>query len=404
MATTSFIYHTLGLAHYTHLKTEYRNGAVYLHVKRKDDERYCAGCHARWTKLVMDGRFQRVFLALPIGRRHQYIVLHGHEQNCSNCGKTLREPIPFAKGKRQRLKSFDRFVVELCQIAPIKHVAQFLSIGWDTVKEIFKEHLEHRFQKRKLRKVRYIAIDEFSIRKNHQYMTVVLDLESGEILYVNEGKEANALLPFLYKLKRKRAKLSAVAIDMSPAYRNAIRQVFPEVDIVHDPYHVVALVNKAIDNTRRDMVRNLSGPDRECIKSSRFLLLKGNEKLSPESRQRLPQLMELNEPLYQAYLLKEDLRMFWSFETEEQGRNFLNSWIAMAKDLNIKHFATLAETLDQHRQGLLAYFKHFISTAPLEGLNNKIKTLKRQAYGFRDNWYFKLRLYFIHESIPAFPG
>jgi transposase len=191
---------------------------------------------------------------------------------------------------------------------------------------------------------------------------------------------------------------------MSPAYRNAIRQVFPEVDIVHDPYHVVALVNKAIDNTRREMARNLSGPDRECIKGTRFLLLKGNEKLYPESRQRLPQLMELNEPLYQAYLLKEDLRTFWSFETEEQGHNFLNSWIALAKDLNIKHLATLAETLDQHRQGLLAYFKHYISTAPLEGLNNKIKTLKRQAYGFRDNWYFKLRLYFIHESIPAFPG
>ena len=82
----------------------------------------------------------------------------------------------------------------------------------------------------------------------------------------------------------------------------------------------------------------------------------------------------------------------------------MNPWIAMAKDLNIKHFTRLAETLDQHRQGLLAYFKHFISTAPLEGLNNKIKTLKRQAYGFRDNWYFKLRLYFIHESIQAFPG
>jgi transposase len=404
MATTSFIYHTLGLAHYKHLKTEYRNGAVYHHVKRKDDERYCAGCHARWPKLIMDGRFQRIFLALPIGRRHQYVVLHGHEQNCSNCGKTLREPIPFAKGKRQRLKAFDRCVVELCQIATIKHVAQFLSLGWDTVKEIFKEHLEHRFQKRKLKKVRHIAIDEFSIRKNHQYMTVVLDLDSGEILYVNEGKDANAVLPFLYKLKRKRAKLSAVAIDMSPAYIKAVRQVFPQVDIVHDPYHVVALVNDAIDATRRDMARNLSGPDRECIKGSRFLLLKGNEKLSLKSRQWLTRLMELNEPLYQAYLLKEDLRMFWSSGSEEQGRHLLETWIDQAKALNIRHFTKLAETLDQHRQGLLNYFAHYISTAPLEGMNNKIKTLKRQAYGFRDNWYFKLRLYFIHESIPAFPG
>ena len=221
MATTSFIYHALGLTGYNHLKTEYKNGAIYHHVKRKPDERYCAGCHARWPDLIMDGRFIRTFWALPIGKRQQYVVLHGHEQNCSICGKTLREPIPFAEGKRQRLKSFERYVIELCQIAPIKHVAMLLSIGWDTVKEIYKEHLEYRLSKRKLGQVRYIAIDEFSIRKGHQYMTVVLDLETGEILFVNEGKDAEAVLPFLYKLKRKKARLSAVAIDMSPAYIKA---------------------------------------------------------------------------------------------------------------------------------------------------------------------------------------
>ncbi|MCF8037054.1 MAG: transposase, partial [Desulfobacteraceae bacterium] len=108
--------------------------------------------------------------------------------------------------------------------------------------------------------------------------------------------------------------------------------------------------------------------------------------------------------LYLSYLLKEDLRMFWRFDNEKSGRNFLDHWIAQAKDLGIKHFTKLAETIERHRQGLLAYFNHRISTAPLEGMNNKIKTLKRQAYGFRDNWYFKLRLYFIHESIPAFTG
>jgi len=404
MATTSFIYHALGLAHYDQLKTEYKNGAIYYHVKRKYDERNCASCNARWHHLRMNGQFKRSFLALPIGRRHQYVVLHGHEQDCSICGKTLREPIPFANGKRRRLKSFERYVVELCEIAPIKHVARLLSIGWDTVKEIFKEHLEHRLKKRKLGQVRYIAIDEFSIRKGHQYMTVVLDLETGEILFVNEGKDADAVLPFLYKLKRKKARLSAVAIDMSQAYIKAVREVFPDVDIVHDPYHVVALVNKAIDETRRDIARNLPDSERRYLKGSRFLLLKGQEKLSTDGREHIEKLMDFNEPLYQAYLLKEELRTFWSLDTEEEGKRLLDSWISNAKALDIAHFTRLAETLQEHQRGLLDYFKHQITTAPLEGLNNKIKTLKRQAYGFRDNWYFKLRLYFIHDSIPAFPG
>lgn len=302
------------------------------------------------------------------------------------------------------MKSFERYVVELCQIAPIKHVAQLLSIGWDAVKEIFKEHLEHRLSKRKLGQVRYIAIDEFSVRKGHQYMTVVLDLETGEILFVNEGKDAEAVLPFLYKLKRKKARLSAVAIDMSPAFIKAVREVFPDVDIVHDPYHVVAMVNQAIDETRRDIARDLYDTERQCIKGSRFLLLKGMENLSKNGFDRLMHLTEINEPLYLAYLLKEDLRMFWDFDNEKSGRNFLDNWVTQAKDISIEHFTKLAETIERHRQGLLAYFNHRISTAPLEGMNNKIKTLKRQAYGFRDNWYFKLRLYFIHESIPAFPG
>lgn len=404
MATTSYLYHALGLVRYQHVKTEYRGGATYYHVIRKRDERRCAGCGARWDQLTMQGKFERSFRGLPVGRRSQFVVLHGHFQHCRHCGRTLREPIDFAKGKRRRLKAFERYVIDLCRIAPIKHVAHFLGVGWDLVKEIFKEHLSRRLRRRKLRKVRYLAVDEFSVRKGHHYMTVVLDLETGQILHVHEGKDANALIPFLEKLKRKRAKILAVAMDMSPAYMQAVRQVFPTTDIVHDPYHVVTIVNRAIDETRRDIARQLSGQDKQVIKGSRFLLLSALESLKPTSLERLIMLMEVNEPLYAGYLLKEDLRTFWNLSNQELGAAFLDSWIHQAKSLGLKHFSKLADTLDRHRQGLLSYFKHRISTGPLEGLNNKIKVLKRQAYGFRDKDYFKLRLYFIHESTPAFTG
>jgi len=404
MATTSYLYHALGLVRYQHLSTQYRGGAIYYHVSRKREERRCAGCGARWYELVMQGGFQRSFRALPVGRRAQFVVLHGHFQYCRRCAYTLREPIDFTQGKRRRIKAFDRYVVELCRIAPIKHVALFLAVGWDLVKEIFTEHLSNRLRKRKLNKVRYLAVDEFSIRKGHHYMTVVLDLETGHILHAHEGKDANALIPFLVKLKRKRAKIKAVAMDMSPAYMQAVHAVFPEVDLVHDPYHVVAIVNRAIDETRRDMARQLSGPDKQLIKGSRFLLLNALESLNPSRLERLMLLMEINEPLYAAYLLKEDLRTFWNLPSQELAATFLDAWIQQARSLELKHFSKVADTLNRHRHGLLSYFKHRISTGPLEGLNNKIKVLKRQAYGFRDMLYFKLRLYFIHEDTPAFAG
>ena len=318
--------------------------------------------------------------------------------------RVLREPIYFAKAKGRCLKAFERFVVELCTIATIKSVAKFLGVGWDLVKGIFKEDLRRRLKKRKFAGVRYIAVDEFAVRKGHRYMTVVMDLDTGQILHVAHGKDSAALTPFLKRLRRQKVKLRAVAMDMSPAYMQAVREIFPEVDIVHDPYHVVVSVNKAIDETRKDMYRHLTGEQRSVIKGARFLLLRSLENLNEDSLEKLAHIMELNEPLYQAYLLKEELRWFWNITSAELAAQFLENWVEEAYATGIKKFQKLADSLIRHKPGLLSYFSHRISTGPLEGLNNKIKVLKRQAYGFRDDEYFKLRLYFLHDDTPAFAG
>lgn len=399
MATTSFLYHAQGLQWYRHLRTEYSGGFEAHHIELNPKKRRCAGCGARWWELVFDGAFERTFLGLPVGRRQQLIVLHGHEQRCKKCERTLREPIPFTVGKQTYTRRFARYVVELCGILQIKHVARLLGVGWDLVKGIHKRHLAQKFKKRKLGKVGYIAVDEFAVQKGHRYMTVVLDLETGAIIHAHEGKDALALTGFLLRLRRAGKGVKAVAMDMSAAYRRAVLDVFGEsVDIVHDPFHVVALASKAIDETRRDMVRVLEGEERKVLKGTRFLLLRGLENVKEDGLERLMLLMELNEPLYEAYLLKEDLRMFWNSPDAEHGKTFLDQWTAQARALGNKHFARLAKTLDEHRPGLLAWFAHRISTGPLEGLNNKIKVLNRQAYGFRDMEYFKLRLYFLHEA------
>jgi transposase len=404
MATTSFLYHTLGLRGYQHLRTDYRGGAVFHHVELRFDRRTCRGCGAKFDELTLEGRFERTFRALPVGSRRQFVVLHGHEQLCRRCGSKLREPIAFAVGKRRHIKVFERFIVDLCRIAPIKHVALLLGFSWTSVKEIFKGHLRRRLVKRSLKSVRLIAIDEFSIRKGHQYMTVVLDLESGEILHSAEGRSAESVIPFLRKLKAVEAPLKAVAMDMWPAYLLAVRDVFPEVEIVHDPYHVVSMANTAIDTARRDMYRKLRGAERKVMKGSRFLLLRGGESLDHDALLHLQRLESLNQPLFQAYLLKEDLRRFWSMPSRKAARKFLGAWIARCLATRIKPMVSLAKSLRAHRRGLLAYFQYPISTGPLEGMNNKIKVLKRQAYGFRDIDYFKLRLAFLHEATPAFPG
>lgn len=404
MATTSFLYHSMGLQGYEHFRTEYKEGKIFHHIRVPMERRRCRGCGARWTWLTLEGRFERKFRALPIGSKRQFLILHGHEQLCRKCGSKLREPIPFSEGKRRHVKALERYIVDLCQIAPIKHVALFLGIGWTLVKEIFKRHLRGRLKTRSLKTVRLIAVDEFAIRKGHDYMTVILDLETGQILHSAEGRSADSVIPFLRRLKAVGAPLEAVAMDMWPAYLLAVREVYDDVPIVHDPYHIVAMANKAVDAIRRDLYRELNGDDRKVLKGSRFLLLKGGEKLDHNALPYLQRIENLNRPLFQAYLLKEDLRRFWRMPSERAARQFLGAWIARALATRLKHMVKLAKTLRAHRHGLLSYFDHRISTGPLEGLNNKIKVLKRQAYGFRDMEYFKLRLAFIHEATPSFAG
>jgi transposase len=404
MATTSFLYHTLGTEGYRHLKTEYVGGVVEHHVELVREKRVCRACGARWDKLKLCGRFTRTFLALPVGRRRQVVVLHGHEQLCAVCGRTRREPILFTAAKRRYLAAFARFVVELCQMATIKHVAAWLGVSWDLVKELFKTHLARRLRRRSLREVRFIAVDEFAIHKGQRYMTVVLDLETGAIVWAAQGRDAGALAGFLRKLKRAGAFVQAVAMDMWRPYMLAVQSELPSATIVHDPFHIVAAVNEALDRTRRDLYRTAAKDDMRVVKGLRFLLLRGREDLGEGGQYRLDQLRALNEPLFDAYLLKEDLRQLWSFPNITEAWRFLSRWIAQARATGLPHLRRLAKTLEDHAHEVLSWYRFPISTGPLEGLNNKIKVLKRQAYGFRDLEYFKLRLYFIHEAIPAFPG
>jgi len=277
-------------------------------------------------------------------------------------------------------------------------------VGWDLVKDAFKTHLTRWLKRRLLRTVRLIAVDEFAAHKGHRYMTVALDLETGQILRVAQGRDAGPLIPFLRTLEPAGPHLDAVALDMWPAYRLAVQAVFPRLTIVHDPFHTVALGNRAIDGTRRELSHATNIPTRKVIKESRFLLLGGGETLPDTARSRLDDLMALNQPLYEAYLFEEDLRQLWHQPSADAAGRVLFAWIARAQATTLHHFATLAATLEAHALQVLSWFEHPISTGPLERLNNKIKVLKRQAYGFRDLDYFELHPSFIHEAPSSLPG
>ena len=229
-------------------------------------------------------------------------------------------------------------------------------------------------------------------------MTVVIDLEGGQILWVAKGRGSDAVRKFFRKLRLARARVEAVACDMSAAYWSAVLKYLPGVDVVFDHFHIIKLANEKIDELRRALQREAGILERRFIKGTRYLLLMGEENLPEQKRAALDQALRFNEPLSVAYYLKEELRWLWSQPTHAQMRKYLDAWCAQALESGIAQMISLAKTLRGHATGILNYFKHGISTGKLEGINNKIKTLKRKAYGYRDETFFILKLYSLHES------
>jgi transposase len=235
-------------------------------------------------------------------------------------------------------------------------------------------------------------------------MTVFTDLQTGRIIHAVEGRTVEIIAPFLKKLAKHAPKLKAIAMDMSKSYYPAAQEFLPDVDVVFDHFHVTALMNKALDEVRKEQQGQMNMSDAKIMKGSRFLFLRNYEDLGTDNQSRLEALLTLNEPLFKAYSLKEQFRHFWEKSSTAEAEEFFMYWGLDALSTGLKPLKKLVKTLNQYRQGLLNYFKHGITNAAAEGINNKIKTMKRQAYGFRDMEYFLLRLYHLHESRYAFVG
>ena len=201
---------------------------------------------------------------------------------------------------------------------------------------------------------------------------------------------------------------------MAAPFIKAINENLPEIDIVFDRFHLMQRINKAMDEVRKGVYRSMSKSDRTNIKGARFLLLKTESKLDPECVETLQRILAENEALMVMHMMKEELRKLWDCSTRSEAAEFLSFWCCIAMNIDgsswtdsndlLQPLKQLGLSMLQHWDGILTYFEHPISNGKAEGINNKIKTLKRQAYGYRDLGYFKLRLYHLHRQKHRFCG
>lgn len=403
--SSGLLYHGLGIRGYRHVRTRYEFGAVVMEIELPPEKRCCSHCGS--NHVHSRGTTSRLFRSVSIGRKPVFVELAVPRLYCWSCHAMRQPRLGFADSKKRHTRAFARHVLELSQFMTLTDVARHLGISWDTVKEIQRQRLEIRYAKPKLKHLKQIAIDEISIGKGHRYVTVVLDLESGAIVFVGQGKGASSLDPFWRRLRASRANIQAVATDLSAAYILAVRENLPRATHVFDRFHVVKLLNEQLSELRRELYHEATTKlEKDVLKGTRWLLLKNPDNLDDtrQERQRLQDALELNASLAAAYYLKEDLRQFWEQPTRVAADVFLDRWCGRANATGIRRLQRFAKTLQSHRQGLLNWYLYPISTGPLEGTNTKIRALQRQAYGFRDPTFFQLKLYALHEAKHALVG
>ena len=375
-------------------------GVMHARITFEADPRrrpVCSGC-GRKTRSVHSTAVRYVMDLSLAGARTE-LAIPQRKLRCPRCG-VRSEHHEFLAPYRRTTVRFERAVAELCRVLPIKHVAAHFGLHWHTVKEIDKRRLDREVGTPCYDGLRLLAVDEVAVHKGHSYMTTVLDLETGRMVWIGPDRTKATLLSFFAELTpEQRSSIEAVATDMAAGYRDAVREACPQVALVYDLFHAVAKFSReVIDRARMSESKKRDEAGRRLIKGSRYLLLKNEENLVGDQRERLDALLAANANLNLVYVLKDQLKHIWSYHRPGWARRALEEWCLLAETSGLTLLKTFAKNLRRHAEGIINHCRYALHTGRLEGVNNKIKVIKRMAYGFRDDAYFILKIK------GAFPG
>lgn len=359
----------------------------------------CSGCnqctlaiHDTTTRRVRErDLFQyRVWLEVPVRR-----------VRCASCGPKL-EQIAWLPGRQRLTAGMINWIESLVRLMPVQHVATLLGLHWHTIKAIDHQRLKREVIEPDKHRIRRLIMDEFALFKGHRYATVAIDADTQQVLWIGEGRSRAAVRPFFEWLGPETcAQIEAVAMDMNTAMDLEVQYHCPKARVVYDLFHVVAKFGReVIDRVRVDQANQLrhNKPARKVVKRSRWLLLRNRSNLQGDQALKLEELLQANQPLMTVYVLKDQLKELWYAPSESEAKQRWQEWLDLAMNSGLAPVRQFAKRLTGYVEGIIASATYRLNTSVLEGMNNKIKVIKRMAYGYRDNDYFFLKIK------AAFPG
>ena len=363
----------------------------------------CSGCHA--PAPGYDHLPERRFEFIPFWGILVFFLYRMRRVDCRNCGIVVEE-VPWGDGKHQSTKAHMLFLAHWARKLSWQETAETFHTSWDRVCDAVEYVVHWGLEHRTLAPIRAIGVDEIQYAKGHKYLTLVYQIDQGliRLLWIGRERTIESFQEFFALIGAELAsQIEFVCSDMWEPYLRVIREKCSQALNILDRFHIVAKMNKALDEVRADESRRMAQAGLEpVLKKTRWCLLKRKENLTGKQRFRLRDLLRFNLKTVRAYLLKEDFQQLWDYDSPAWAGKFLDEWCRQTIRSRIEPMKKIARTLRQHRVLILNYFraqKQF-SSGVIEGLNNKAKVTMRKSYGFRTFRILELALYHSLGKLP----
>lgn len=364
-------------------------------IKLEPDKRHrplCHICNSPAATIHSQGH-RRLLRDLNMANAQLWLQVEYRKIWCDNCGGARVEQLSFADAGRRVTHRLAQYVHELCRSMTTKEVAEHLDLDPRLVKEIDKQYLRRDFSNCDYAQLRILMIDEIAVRRGHSYMTVVADYFTGRVVWMGPGRDKATLDAFFATMSdQQKQAIEAVAMDMWDPYINRVRSHCPQAKIVFDFFHLVQAFARVIDKVRRWEYRKADAYGRKILKGSRYVLLKNEDNLTGRQQNHLQSILALNNTLSTIYVLKDQLKLLYYYSDQRRVQLALETWCQMAETITYPEIKAFVKRLRRHAYGITNHADYPIGTSALEGMNNKIKLIKRKAYGFHDIEYFVLKV------------
>lgn len=364
-------------------------------IKLSPDMRYRPLCHVcgKPAGTIHSKGHRRTIRDLNLATAQVWLQTEYRKIWCEDCGGVRVEQLSFAHAYQRITHRLARYIYALCKVMTVKEVAEHLDLDPKLIKQIDKEYLERDFGQLDADNLQVLMIDEIAVHKGHRYMTVVADYFTGRVIWMGPDRDKKTLGKFFAALTdEQKAGIQAVAMDMWEPFINRVKHHCPNAKIVFDFFHLVQSFGRVIDQVRRHEYIKANKVHRNILRGSRYLLLKNDENLTDRQRNRLTTILELNTNLSILYILKDQLKLLYYYSDRRKVKRMLDAWCEMAAQVEHASVKAFIKRLRFFEYGILNHADYPIGTSQLEGINNKIKVIKRKAYGFHDDEYFALKV------------